>query len=88
MKKYKNKTKKVFLEKYNFGDKVEIFEGMHYYYSAWASEHGLLPGTGRYFTKKEIGKFIKTSPDSGQLYNIIDVENELFEVFHKQIKKV
>jgi hypothetical protein len=65
---------------------VIISEGMHYYWNDWASKNGRTPGTGLFHRIPIEGKFIKTSPESGNLYSIIEIQNELFEIFHKNIK--
>lgn len=83
----KNKNKKVEIVKYLPGELVVVQEGMHYYHNKWATDNGLLPGKGRFFTKKVLGVYIKNSPESGNLYKLIEIENELFEIFHKQIEK-
>jgi len=81
-----SKKKKINIVNYKSGDLVEVSEGMLYYSSEWTSQNGLVPGTGRYFRTKVIGEFVKNSPDSGNLYKIIKIDGELFEVIHKQIK--
>lgn len=84
----KNKKKKRVFPKFELGDLVEVREGMHFYWPTWSRENGYLAGGGTLFTENKIGKFVKTSPDSGPGYKIIEVEDKLYEIIHVDLKKI
>lgn len=74
--------------KYNPGDTVELTEGHKYFWPIWARENGYMNGQMRTFHTNVRGKFVKTSPDGGPMYKIIEVNGEQFEVIHTEITKV
>lgn len=74
--------------KYTPGETVELTEGHKYFWATWAQDNGYTPGQMRTFHKAVRGKFIKSSPDSGPMYKIIEIAGEQFEIMHTEIKKV
>ena len=85
---HKKKNKKEFA-KYISGELVICEPGYHHLWTEWLRENGYVPnGQGRMFSSSVQGKFLKTSPDSGPLYKIVEINGEQFEIFHVSIKKV
>jgi hypothetical protein len=81
------KPKKNFIKFYP-GELVEIKHAGHYtLWDTWARQNGYAIPPIRNINAKTIGKFVKTSPENGPLYKIIDIEGELFEIIHASLQK-
>jgi len=84
----RNKKTKNFIKFYP-GELVEVIQpGCYTLWETWARDHGYVVPPVRTISAKTIGKFVRTSPDNGPLYKIIDIDGELFEIIHASLKKV
>lgn len=86
MKYHRNKKSKTFI-KFLPGELIEITTaGCYTVWDMWAHENGYAIPPVRNISAKTLGKFVKTSP-TGPMYKIVDINGELFEVIHVNIRK-
>lgn len=83
-----NNKKKVHkeLQKFRNNEEVVVETSMHLYHTPWAIENGFVVGSGRYIGSNN-AKVVKIVEGSGNLYYVVDVDGDLFEVFHKHLNK-